>query len=258
MPLPDSLIPEPEPIPVRSERDDADSGVAMRYAIFSPSPPTRLSLPYLSVVRNALEDASRGDLTEEERDLVILAADLWVRSVSASEGAAAQIADSLRDLGARFEGPYYCGTLLEPLAERPDSTPWASRAFVVLLEQGWLGACRFDFGEHAFGSDLFIAVIEHGERFLAAHPRSPIRDAVALRVALAHETSWSIDKWDSEYFFHESWDAGAERQRAIALYEGLVQETPDGALRKAIEDRLQMLRRNKDTGCRVYYLESGC
>lgn len=268
VPLPESLITAPEPIFVAPAFSSDSSALrpeaAAQYALFSAPPSVSVSLPYLSAVKRALVAIREGGVSQQERDLVVLAADLWIRSVSASCGAALLIADSLGDFGVRAERGYdgyadvYCGTLLEPLAERPNSTPWASRAFLTLLDQGWVGACRDSFGENAYGNDQFMAVIEHGERFLMAYPESPIRQAVALRVALAHETAWSIHKWDDTYFSHESWNADAERRRAIELYDEVARKTNGRELRTAIEERLGKLRRDEDTGCRVYYLESGC
>jgi hypothetical protein len=258
VPLPESLVTEPQPVllsPAAPSDSNARPQAAAVWAMFSVVPPARLSLPYLAIVKKTLSEIRQREIPEVERDLVLLAADLWIRSVSANCGAEL-IADSLRDVGVRVERGYdadaYCGTLEEALARRADSTLWASRAFLILLDQGWVGACRSDFGENAYATDLFMAVIEHGERFLASHAESPIHDAVALRVALAHETAWSIDKWDSTYFLHESWNAEAERRRAIELYDEVARNTHVKDLRAAIDSRLRMLRRDQDTGCRVY------
>jgi hypothetical protein len=262
VPLPESLVAEPEPIAALPNLgSETESGAATAWALFSTAPATRLTLPHLSTIKAALTHAREGQLVQADGDLIIVAADHWIRSVSAVGGQGVE--DSLDDLGVRFEhdsyyGLRYCGTLLEPLVKRPNSTPFARRAFIVLLDEGWLGACRDDFGDNALGNDLFMAVIEHGERFLAEYPDSPIRSAVALRAALAHETAWSIDKWDPTYFYHDAWNPEIERTRAIELYEVVMRETPPGELRTAVEERLDKLRRNQDTGCRVYYLESGC
>ncbi len=271
-----TFLPAPprEPVIVRGLLKPDSGKVGVEYALFSPEPAGRVEFLYLREVWEALAKVSAPDRFDEAHDLVVVAADQWLRrlghfwemsGVEPGQGPLALkvLEDTLRGYGVRFGhalegGRAYCGSLLTTLANRPESSRWAGVAFVTLLEQGMVTDCGYDFGYLRFTNDLFAPVIRHGEGFLGEYPGSSYWPAVALRVALAHETAWSVGKSFPEDYPEESRNGDFHRTRAVQLYEAVSARSPSTKLKEAIQDRLRDLRRNRDTGCRVYYLELGC
>jgi hypothetical protein len=154
------------------------------------------------------------------------------------------------------EDYFYCGSVLRSLTSAPDADEWTAEAFLELLDQGWLTDCAGDFGaeDSAFASELYAPVIRHGEAFLRAHRGTPLARAVQLRVALAHETAWSVQVFAPL----EPWTGpGAEAHRRAALrgYERLLRDARDPALRAELRKRAGSLRARRDTGCRTYWVD---
>jgi hypothetical protein len=125
----------------------------------------------------------------------------------------------------------YAGSLLKRAWTDFPQTEWGEHAFVLLLSQG------FDTGvECAAGTDQFRTVIPQGLLFLEKHPNSPYRLDVQLAVAQAYETLWSLSQAPARTESEDEYStvepakyqegAGAARQKAIAVYETLVQTSP--------------------------------
>lgn len=212
----------------------------------------------------AVQDAARPGVSEADRDLVLLAADRWLRSRGTSGtlvALGAPLGESWSSFGFHSSSDgnadVYCGSILEDLASRAGRNEWADLAYLLLLDQGWVTDCSGDFEGADFGNDLFAPVIKRGEAFLKARPRADLWPSIALRVALAHETVWSLAK--SPDPFRDWTRVGAQHQRrALELYRKLIPQTKDVGFRRALERRVRNLEQGRDTKCRVYYLEGEC
>jgi hypothetical protein len=213
-----------------------------------------------------VQQTSGPDSVRMSHDLALLAADQWLRSFRMGGTPSSQrepLGPEWERLGfysARGDGWYdYCGSVLRGLAERVGENRWTDRAFLILLDQGWVTDCSGDFGDDTFGNDLFMPVLAHGDAYLRDHAGGEIWPSVALRVALAHETVWSLSK---DRFMNDYYDlrprAPAHRQRALELYRKLVGMTRDPRMQRGIEKKVRALERDEDTNCRVYYIEGEC
>jgi hypothetical protein len=108
-------------------------------------------------------------------------------------------------------------------------------------------------------------VIAHGEEFLSEHLGSAVWGAVALRVAMAHETAWSLEhgnvaggglsKSGAGGDSKDPSENGKHRERAMLLYRELATGAKDPQLRAALQSRARALESGRDTGCRVYYVQ---
>lgn len=213
-----------------------------------------------------VQQTSGPDSVRMSHDLALLAADQWLRSFRMGGTPSSQ----REPLGPEWErlgfhsahGDWwydYCGSVLPGLAERVGENRWTDRAFLILLDQGWVTDCSDDFGEGTFGNDLFVPVLAHGEAYLRDHGYGRVWPSVALRVALAHETVWSLSK---DSYMNDYYDfrprAPEHRKRALELYRKLVGMTSDPRMQRAIQKKIGALERDEDTNCRVYYLEGDC
>jgi len=134
----------------------------------------------------------------------------------------------------------------------PDTT-WGAEAFVLLLRSGWSPRLFCD-----DGPDEFHNVSREGERFLAVRPRSPVRRDVALMLAWAYETWWSLsrakasegDVDDSKIYAAGAADA---RARAITRYDEALRLGLSPAIAADARQRLAKLRRGADTEQRIFY-----
>jgi hypothetical protein len=125
---------------------------------------------------------------------------------------------------------------------------------------GWETVC--DCGWSSFpGPNQWRPVIERGEAFLKSHPSSTVRHAVALTVAQAHETAWSLAMgrcihndigWNWVDYVLE---APQHREQAIALYEQLLRDAPGPGL-SAVKRRLPRLKLNVDSNYHRYWCVS--
>lgn len=221
------------------------------------------SLDHLPTIDAALNEVARLGSDQTEHDLVHLAADIWLTFLPAfrenESESYRKVRDSLREHGVRihrdsYEAIRYCASLLPPLADRVGANEWTDRAYVRLLDEGWSSDCGGNLEGTFFSNMLFIPVMRRGEVFLEAHGRSPLWPAVALRVALAHETAWSYGAFTrhAAYLGYEG-DPQVDRRRAIELYKAIKPQATDPRLADALSRRIQLLEQGTDTGCRVYF-----
>jgi DNA-binding beta-propeller fold protein YncE len=223
------------------------------------------SIQDLAEIAASLESVKGPGSDPQEHDLVHLAADVWLASLQPFRGNDSQVPremrESLKAFGVRFSEGFegeirYYGSLLPALASRVGENPWTNCAYVLLLDQGWEtdGGGRYEGAE--FANEVFQPVLKHGEEYLRTSRRSSLWSSVALRVALAHETAWSLG-FATYYgdFPDYKTGAGAHRTRALELYRDLRQSIRDPRFAKAVDRKIQMLDRGRDTKCRVYYLE---
>jgi hypothetical protein len=156
----------------------------------------------------------------------------------------------------------YAGSLLKRVWTDFPQTEWGEHAFVLLLSQG------FDTGaECAAGTDQFRTVIPQGLLFLEKHPNSPYRLDVQLAVAQAYETLWSLSQAPARTESEDEYStvepakyqegAGAARQKAIAVYETLLQTSPHSDAAAYARRQLPRLKLGADTGQRRFYCEVG-
>jgi hypothetical protein len=153
----------------------------------------------------------------------------------------------------------YSGDLLKHVSTDFGDTPWGERAFLLLLDHGWNTgvACSAD-------SDQFRIVIQQGLVFLEKHSSSPYRLDVQFAVAQAYETWWSLSQAlrPQERVDEEEPDAdpaqyqkGAEaaRQKAVEVYEQLLQAAPQSDYAVYARRVLPRLKLGLDTGQRRFY-----
>lgn len=258
-------IPHETAVPaIASGRTDT----ATAYAIFMRPSNTRFR--YLSDVREALAAIQGPETSREQRNLVNFAVDQWLRSLrwlsdEKSPPERQQLAMELADFGVRFAHHpeanewIYCGSLLQTLAEDPGTDRWAASAFVTLLEGGSFAPC--DPGDDGgwFRDGIFPAVIRHGEEFLSRYPDLQLWPTVALRVALARETAWSLATTTPDQFPELSKDSEANRARAIELFRRLESLAQGPRFKQGIGVHLRILELQLDSGCRTYLVDpEGC
>ncbi len=216
----------------------------------------------LANVRKALEQAHGHKLTENQRDLVLYAVDLGLRRWAAGDSSVrASIQTSLADFDVRFVKTYDCGWcyvggLRDSIAHHAGHNHWADLAFLELLDAGWESPCSPCGYDPLFGPDEFRPVLEHGEAFLKEFPHSVIAPEVALRVAQAHETAWSLSKSapGDEYIQWDLYilDAAQHRTRAIELYQDLIKKAVIRP-RPTTMKRLRRMRLDVDTDYHRYW-----
>jgi hypothetical protein len=222
----------------------------------------------LPAVRSALSQARATSLPTERRDLLLYAAHLWLRGCSRlpgwDTGDSATVRPILAALGRYHvrlvranEGEWcYDGALAESLAEHVGESRWADLAFVELLDRGWESPCALCGWDKPFGPDMFKPVIARGEEYLSAHPNSEIADAVALRVAEAHETAWSLSKVapGDDYIDPNRYllEATKHRERALALYDQLLEGKP-ATWGPKVRARVRRMRLDIDTAFHKYW-----
>jgi hypothetical protein len=134
--------------------------------------------------------------------------------------------------------------------EFPDSE-WGELSFLRLLQSGWRrGSCHD-------GPDLFRDVIEQGEAFLEARPRSRVRIPVALTLAQAYETWWSLSRARDGDNYVAAGDyakaADGARRLAIEHYRGVIEAVPNGPEAAYARRRLPRLELAVATHQRAFY-----
>jgi hypothetical protein len=229
--------------------------------------------PDESLLRKTIEKAmAPGGATNVDRDLLLLTGDQWLR-YRGDSGLPTTFDDELEPawgkLGFRAHGEAtssyysYCGSILPTIAASAGKDEWADRALLLLLDQGWVTDCSGVFEGTESDKELYVPVIAHGEDFLAQHLGSSVWGAVALRVAMAHETAWSLakagreDKAAGREEGRDDKDPSAtskHRDRALLLYRELAKSATDPRMRVGLQARARALEANRDTGCRVYYV----
>ncbi len=133
------------------------------------------------------------------------------------------------------------------------ATTWGQRAFLLLQR---LGCATPRFG--CDGPNCFLAVIQQGESFLNSYPDTEFRKEQIYQLAQANETWWSLGQAPSDDITAigaRTTKASSEqaRQRAIGLYEQLLQIAPDSAQAQSAQLALPRLKLKLDTNERSYF-----
>ncbi len=226
----------------------------------------------LGLAADALVRVTQRAVPVEEHDLVVYALHAWLRAQWGSQGVRTDSSfmreanRALGGFGVRLELMHEGGRcvsdslLVGSLLERAGTNPWADRVFLEFMRDGWEQPCGFCGYGAWFGPDEWRPVIERGELLLHTHATSPIWRDVALLVAEAHETAWSLSK-GHEYAEEVELivdprayqrDAPEHRRRAIELYERLVREDPRVAADAFTRRRLRRLQLDIDTNFHLF------
>lgn len=245
-----------------SERD-ARRALAQGHRALEASLVKRPTSPEdLPVVLEALQQAGR--MHSEEADLLRYASHLWARDLP----------DAVKEEVGRQLTPYlgmpleFCqnDSLIYRLAARAGENRWTDAAFLELMDLGW--GCLYCDGESDVceGMDTSAPVIEHGEEFLSAHSRSPIGSEVAWRVAMAHETAWTLwvcrrgipptpEQVAQKPHVRSEFDMTGpkNRDRAIELYTMLIRQDPTSVRSRAASRRIPRMRLDVATDYRRYW-----
>ena len=133
------------------------------------------------------------------------------------------------------------------------ATYWGHHSFLMLQK---LGCATTRFG--CDGPNCFLAVIQKGEKFLNSYPATPFRKEQIYHLAQANETWWSLGQASPEDITAmgaRTTKASSEqaRQRAIALYEQLLQLAPASPEAEAAQLALPRLKLKLDTGARNFF-----
>ncbi len=149
----------------------------------------------------------------------------------------------------------YDRSLLRRAWKEFPETPWGQRAFLMLQQ---LSCYVPDFG--CQGPNCFLAVIRQGEEFLRARPHTQFRKEQLYHLALAYETWWSLSHvrpGDSTAnvlgLIIPKGSAGTARQRAIELYQEIVQLAPNSPEAQSAAQRLPALKLGLDTAERTFF-----
>ncbi len=209
---------------------------------------------YRRVLFQLLDNAEKS--SPAQRPAIFLAADFVAQEIWCAMENKADCHQLRTDLaryhltlqGAGLGGVFiYPHDLLWRLWRDYPSTDWGERAFVILLEYGWdtSGTCMK-------GADQFREVIRQGESFLAQHPASTYRPQVTFLVAQAYEAWWSLSRvadGQDDYIDPKPYRQGADdaRVKAIALYERVVQMTPQTRLGDYARQSIPLLQERQDT-----------
>jgi len=146
----------------------------------------------------------------------------------------------------------YEHNLLWQVLREYSNTEWGTEAFLLLETLGWdtgVGCEK--------GSDQFREVIARGEKFLADQPTGPHRIEVALDLAAAYETWWSLSRAPAtdDYATAENYRAGAESalEKAIGMYQEVLKLAPSGLEAAYARRHLPRLKLRIDTRQRRFY-----
>ena len=214
----------------------------------------------LPVIKSALGSASHTS-SEEDRDLVLWAVHLWLRSLSDSTRDALASAGSLESSFGRSWNACRNDSVAYRLAARAGANRWTDAAFLELMRSGWgcFGGEGVDVADtNESWVDTSAPVIERGERYLAAHSESLIRSEVAWCTAMAHETTWTLFKSSEPYLRslgdtkEQSVIARAHRDRAVQIYEELIREDQESVRSQAAGRRVRRMRLDVSTDYRMY------
>jgi len=175
----------------------------------------------------------------EQRPVILLAADLVAEHLGCygAFDERTALCDELQKHLARYSialqndelgaGLYYAHELLWRIWQEYPRTEWGERVFVLLLNRGWDTSATCEKAE-----DQTREVIRQGEAFLQQHPKSAYRTAVALLVAEAYASWWSLsapgEGGMAEYVDPKMYEEGAEeaREKAIGYFEQVSQLAP--------------------------------
>jgi|GEM_PF-2152777 len=175
-----------------------------------------------------------------------------IQEVENSERVRLQLASH----GIRYGGiGHYSGeleydhSLLRRAWKEFPETQWGQRAFLLLQEL----LCSLP-GNSCKGPNCFRAVIEQGEAFLQQYPDTVFRKEVIYHLAVANDTWWSLSQAEpAEEADVDPASAERARQRAIQLYERLLQMDPHSAEARIGSMALPRLKLKLDTGERKFF-----
>jgi len=239
-----------------------DSGLASALAS------TGSSVHDLPIVARAMEHLSSMPARSHDAHLLRYGTHLWAtqwaaRLPSGDSTLAHAFNQVLRRYGVKVvetnDGDWcYTGTLVDSLLEMPDDDAWTRNAFLIRMKDGWMEPCGLCGWGSPWGPDYFRPTIERGAAFLSAHPKSPIAPEVALILAEAHETAWSLSKAsgeNEEYIDRNRYvlDGPAHRVEAIRGYEEHLRTNAHDPRNERISRRLARLRIDVDTDFHRYW-----
>jgi hypothetical protein len=198
------------------------------------------TLPHERVVFRLLD--SEKNAPADQRPAILFAADLAASHLGCDMRDARNMTTGdcarLRSELARYNltlaydelgsGPYYPHDLLWRIWREYPETEWGERVFVLLLDSGLDTSSTC-----AKGGDQTREVIRQGESFLQKRPSSPYRGIVALFVAEAYASRWSLSNEPAgsgmaDYVDPKEFQEGAEaaRTKAIGYFEEVLQLAP--------------------------------
>jgi len=147
------------------------------------------------------------------------------------------------------EGLEYDHSLLRRAWKEFPETQWGQRAFVLLQEL----LCSLP-ENSCKGPNCFRTVIEEGKAFLPQYPDTVFRREVIYHMAVANDTWWSLSQAKTgEEADVDPASGERARQRAIQLYEQLLQMDPDSAEARIGSMALPRLKLKLDTGERKFF-----
>jgi hypothetical protein len=243
----------------------------------------RIGAPYARAMRATLTPAAVRETIQDlnailrdadasgapRRALCLLAADDMANKLSQwlNEGAVADdVCRLLARYGAKlggmthYGGLAYAHELLWRVWQESPETEGGELAFLELQQRGW----NTDPGEGCpRNPDLFREVIDKGEAFLAAHPRTDFRKHVLYALAQANESWWSIAHAPADDEFvnappyprraANAQQAGRARDEAIRYYREVVRLAPGSPEAASALRRLPRLELGLDTGQRRFF-----
>ena len=200
------------------------------------------------------------------RALYLLAAHQVTNKLSQMMDDPAPLRRLLSGYGAKVGGQThqggldYAGDLLWRVWREFPDTEAGELAFLQLERGGWDTAT----GEGCpKNPDLFLEVIERGEKFLADHPSTDFRKEVTYLLAVANESWWSTsnaardDPWvNAPPYPHRAQNARqseAARLRAIHYYQEVHRLAPDSPEAASALRRIPRLELKLDTGQRRFF-----
>lgn len=205
---------------------------------------------------------------EDDRALRLLAVDRlaatiatpWLPVGPSLDSLASQRRRRLEEAGIRYTynepGMYwaYAHDLLRELWRTAPESRWGAHGFLLLQLRGWDTSSRCEAGAAAFGP-----VIERGEAFLRDRASTTWAPYVALTVAQAYETLWSLALMASDDPYRDYVDPGplqddAEqaRRRSIELYRRVARDVGDPGIRAYALAKAEALDAGVDTTQRKF------
>ena len=223
------------------------------------------------VVREGLQDLATL-LRESDRAgrprraLYLLAAHQVTNKLSQMTDDPAPLRRLLSTYGAKVGGQThqggldYAGDLLWRVWREFPETEGGELAFLQLERAGWSTATAEGCPKNP---DLFLEVIERGEKFLAGHPATDFGKEVTYLLAVANESWWSTaqakpdDPWVSSPTYPRRLPnarlSEAARLRAIHYYQELLRLAPDSPEAASALRRIPRLELKLDTGQRRFF-----
>lgn len=213
-----------------------------------------------------LHEAARAG--RDDRARLLLGADAAVRRAAGrlTEAQAGPLRRALTPYGVKLgpEGHYggilYHSELLWRVWREFSDTDAGERAFVKLQNRGWYTDPNIGCPPNP---DLFGAVIEKGEKFLADRPATRFRKEILHTIAVAYESWWSIARAPADDGIvslmpyprraANAREAARARLRALEYYREIVRMAADSPEAAAALRRIPRLELDFDTGQRRFF-----